>query len=59
MALGDANPQKKADWIQGQIEKGYDDILFLDDSPKNVSVVKKLKTKYPKIKMDARVVNYG
>ena len=59
VALGDANPQKKADWIQGQIEKGYDDILFLDDSPKNVNVVKKLKTKYPKIKMDARVVNYG
>ena len=59
VALGDANPQKKADWIQGQIEKGYDDILFLDDSPKNVTAVKKLKQKYPKIKMDARVVNYG
>ena len=59
VALGDANPKKKADWIQGQIEKGYDDILFLDDSPKNVTAVKKLKQKYPKIKMDARVVNYG
>ena len=59
VALGDANPQKKADWIQSQIEKGYDDILFLDDSPKNVTAVKKLKQKYPKIKMDARVVNYG
>ena len=53
------NPKKKADWIQSQIEKGYDDILFLDDSPKNVTAVKKLKQKYPKIKMDARVVNYG
>ena len=51
--------EKKADWIQSQIEKGYDDILFLDDSPKNVTAVKKLKQKYPKIKMDARVVNYG
>ena len=51
--------KKKADWIKGQIEKGYDDILFLDDSPKNVNAVKKLKQKYPKIKMDARVVNYG
>jgi FMN phosphatase YigB (HAD superfamily) len=59
VALGDANPQKKADWIESQIKKGYDDILFLDDSPKNVSAVKKLKQKYPKIKMDARVVNYG
>lgn len=59
VALGDSNPKKKADWIQGQIEKGYDNILFLDDSPKNVSAVKKLKGKYPNIKMDARVVNYG
>ena len=59
VALGDSNPKKKSDWIQGQIAKGYDNILFLDDSPKNVSAVKKLKGKYPNIKMDARVVNYG
>ena len=59
VALGDSNPQKKADWVQSQIQKGYDDILFLDDSPKNVRVVKQLKRKYPKIKMDARVVDYG
>ena len=59
VALGDSNPQKKADWIEGLIQKGYDDILFLDDSPKNVRVVKQLKRKYPKIKMDARVVDYG
>ena len=59
VALGDSNPQKKADWIEGQIKKGYNDILFLDDSPKNVRVVKQLKRKYPKIKMEARVVDYG
>ena len=58
VALGDNNPQKKSDWIQGQIQKGYNDILFLDDSAKNVRAVKKLKTKYPDIKMDARIVNY-
>ena len=58
VALGDANPQKKADWIESQIKKGYNNILFLDDSPKNVRVVKKLKQKYPNIKMDARVVSY-
>ena len=45
VALGDSNPQKKADWIEGQIKKGYDNILFLDDSPKNVTAVKKLKQK--------------
>ena len=59
IALGDANPQKKSDWVQSQIEKGYDDILFLDDSSKNVNAVKKLKQKYPNIKMDARVVKYA
>jgi len=59
IALGDANPKKKSDWIQSQIERGYDDILFLDDSAKNVSAVRKLKSRYPNIKMDARVVNYG
>ena len=58
VALGDSNPQKKADWIKSQIQKGYNDILFLDDSPKNVKVVKQLKQKYPNIKMDARVVKY-
>ena len=58
VALGDSNPQKKADWIEGQIKKGYDNILFLDDSPKNVKVVKDLKRKYPNIKMDAMVVKY-
>ena len=59
VALGDSNPKKKADWIESQIKKGYDDILFLDDSPKNVRVVKQLKRKYPKVRMDARVVKYG
>jgi len=58
IALGDANPQKKADWIESQIKKGYNDILFLDDSAKNVRAVKGLKKKYPAIKMDARVVSY-
>ena len=58
VALGDNDPQKKSDWIESQIQKGYNDILFLDDSPKNVKAVIKLKTKYPDIKMDARVVKY-
>ena len=45
---------EEVDWIQSQIQKGYNDILFLDDSPMNVKVVKKLKQKYPNIKMDAK-----
>ena len=58
VALGDNDPQKKSDWIESQIQKGYNDILFLDDSLKNVEAVKKLKIKYPDIKMDIRVVKY-
>ena len=49
VALGDANPQKKADWIEGQILKGYNDILFVDDSIKNIQAVDKLKQKYPTV----------
>jgi FMN phosphatase YigB (HAD superfamily) len=42
VALGDANPEKKADWIEQQIkEKGYDDVFFVDDSQKNIDAVKK------------------
>lgn len=51
VALASADPQKKADWIEIQIKKGYDDIFFLDDSPKNITAVKKLQTKYPEIKL--------
>lgn len=58
VALADSNPQKKADWIEGQIKKGYDDIAFFDDSVKNVNAVKKLKRKYPYIKMKAKVIKY-
>ena len=45
--LGDADPQKKADWIEAEILKGYDPIYFMDDSPKNIKAVDKLKKKYP------------
>lgn len=51
VALGDANPQKKADWIESQILKGYNDIVFIDDSEKNIQAVDKLKQKYPTISL--------
>ena len=28
VALGDSDPQKKADWIEDKIKKGYDDVFF-------------------------------
>jgi hypothetical protein len=55
VALGDANPQKKADYIEKQIRKGYNDIVFIDDSIKNVMAVEKLQSKYPDV--DLRVIH--
>lgn len=58
VALGDADPQKKADWIEDKIKKGYDDVFFIDDSHKNVAAVGQLKTKYPDIKMRVQHVKH-
>ena len=58
VALGDVNPQKKSNWVKSQIEKGYDDILFFDDSNKNINAVKALGKKYPSIKLNTRLVKY-
>lgn len=58
VALGDANPQKKADWIEKQIKAGYNDVYFIDDSHKNVAAVNKLKEKYPEIKMRVQHVKH-
>lgn len=52
VALGDANPQKKADYIEKQIKKGYVDIMFIDDSIKNVRAVETLKNKYPNVTLN-------
>lgn len=51
VALGDANPQKKADYIEKEIKKGYNDIVFIDDSYKNVKAVEALQTKYPNVNL--------
>lgn len=56
IGLGSSNPQDKADWIESQIKKGYNDIEFLDDSPKNIEAVNKLKTEYPNIKLYTELV---
>jgi hypothetical protein len=58
VALGDGNPEKKADWIEDKIKKGYNDVFFIDDSHKNVSAVGKLKQKYPNIKMRVQQVKH-
>jgi GTP-dependent phosphoenolpyruvate carboxykinase len=40
VALGDNNPEKKADWIEDKVKAGFDDVFFVDDSPKNIDAVR-------------------
>ena len=47
--LGSADPQKKADWIEQQIAKGYDTVYFMDDSNKNIAAVNNMLNKYPEV----------
>ena len=54
--LGSGDPQMKADYIEKEIEKGYDPIYFMDDSPKNIQAVDGLKKKYPHIKLVTKLV---
>ena len=57
--LGDSDPQAKAKWIANRIQAGVTDVLFFDDSGKNVDAVKQLKQYYPDIKINARIVKYA
>ena len=49
VALGSSNPQDKANWIEQQAKKGWDDIRFMDDSHKNIRAVRDMSKKYPNI----------
>jgi hypothetical protein len=60
VALGDANPEKKADWIEQKVrDEGYDDVFFVDDSQKNIDAVKKRLRNYPNIKQKIQIVKHG
>ena len=56
VALGSSDPMDKARWIEKQIQKGYDDIEFIDDSPKNVKAVDSLQQQYPDVALTAHLV---
>ena len=59
VALGDANPEKKADWIEQKVkDEGYDDVFFVDDSQKNIDAVKKRLRNYPNIKQKIQIVKH-
>jgi phosphoglycolate phosphatase-like HAD superfamily hydrolase len=60
VALGDANPEKKADWIEDKVkDEGYDDVFFVDDSQKNIDAVKKRLRAYPNVKQKIQVVKHS
>lgn len=60
VALGDANPEKKADWIEAKVrDEGYDDVFFVDDSIKNVEAVRKRLKAYPNIKQKIQHVKHS
>ena len=58
VALGDNNPEKKADWIEDRVKEGYDDIFFVDDSEKNIAAVRKRLKDYPEVKQKIQQVTH-
>ena len=60
VTLGSSDPQHKKAWIEDQITNlGMLDILFFDDSPKNIAAVDELKREYPDATIVTRLVNYA
>ena len=57
--LGSSDPADKAAWVANRIENGATDVLFFDDSGKNVDAVEALAERYPEIKIRARKVKYA
>jgi FMN phosphatase YigB (HAD superfamily) len=57
--LASSDPQAKASWVAERIKNGATDVLFFDDSGKNVSAIEKLSMRFPKIKIKARKVKYA
>ena len=60
IALGDNNPEKKADWIEAKVkDEGYDDVFFVDDSLKNVDAVRKRLKEYPNVKQKIQHIKHS
>jgi hypothetical protein len=49
IAVAGSDPQLKVKWIEGEIKRGANNIVFIDDSIKNVKAVERLGDKYPDI----------
>lgn len=50
-AIGSADPEKKASYIRKHIQTGFDRVAFIDDSPKNIDAVKRLRSEFPEAKI--------
>ena len=60
VALGDNNPEKKADWIEQKVkDEGYDDVFFVDDSLKNVDAVRRRLKSYPNVKQKIQHIKHS
>ena len=60
VTLNSSDPDHKKDWIRSQIEdQGVLDVLFFDDSPKNIAAVNELRPEYPNVDIVTRLVGYG
>ena len=55
VAVGGSDPNLKVNYIEKEIKKGYNDIVFIDDSYKNVKAVEALQAKYPQV--DLKVIH--
>jgi hypothetical protein len=58
VALGNADPQAKANWISSRIRLDKVKLVeFFDDSPKNIAAVRRLKDLHPDVKITVRPVD--
>lgn len=59
VALGDSDPQAKAQWILYVIKKfNYDVVEFFDDSIKNIKAVENLRPLVPNTKIITRLIQH-
>jgi hypothetical protein len=60
ITLGTSDPQAKKRWIKDQIiNLNIHDVLFFDDSVKNIVAVDELKAEHPEVNIITRLVNYA
>jgi hypothetical protein len=58
-ALESNDPQRKAQWLAQQIDRRQlTHVEFFDDSTKNVAAVQSLQSRFPHVKITARVVEH-